>query len=148
MSMADRRYYIKHGLLEPNEPILDRARRDKLTTAFEKGKLKKAICTTVWNVGVSFNGLQVLIRADAGGSPIMDTQIPGRVSRIGPGKEYGVVHDYMDQFSASFRRKAKSREKSYDSHGWKQHFPQKASKDSLRGRLGLPLDDDCYDDED
>jgi superfamily II DNA or RNA helicase len=142
MHIQDRRWYIKHGLLSPDEPILDRARRDKLTNAFERGKLKKAICTTVWNVGVSFNKLQVLIRADAGGSPIMDTQIPGRVSRIEEGKEYGIVHDYMDQFSTSFRRKALGRQKSYESNGWEQHFPHKPSKTSLRGRLGLPLDDE------
>lgn len=135
LSMADRRNYIRRGLLEPHEPHLDRARRDMLTRAYERNELKKVICTTVWNVGVSFNHLPVLIRADAGGSPINDTQIPGRVSRIAEGKKVGVVHDYMDQFSTAFRRKALNREKSYAAHNWKQHYTEKPEKGTLREQL-------------
>jgi len=137
MSLKDRKRYIKQGLLEPHEPIMDTHRRAKLTRAFEAGKLKKAICTTVWNVGVSFDNLQVLIRADAGGSPINDTQIPGRVSRLGQDKEVGIVHDYMDQFSKSFRSKARGREKNYEGHGWDQSFPDKPKKGSLAEQLYL-----------
>ena len=103
---------------------MDLKRRIWLTKQFERGELKKAICTTVWNVGVSFNALEVLIRADAGGSPINDVQIPGRVSRISEGKECGIVHDYLDQFNSGFKRRAKNRSKSYKENNWEQSFPR------------------------
>jgi superfamily II DNA or RNA helicase len=104
---------------------MDADRRRQLTIDFEKGKLKKVICTTVWNVGVSFNALSVLIRADGGSSPINDVQIPGRVSRISADKPYGVVHDYLDQFDKGMRQKAAGRAKSYKSNSWEQVFPVK-----------------------
>lgn len=102
------------------EPLSDE-QRAVLTRRFEKGKLKRAIVTTVWNVGVSFNQLQVLIRAEASGSPINDTQIPGRTSRLHETKICGIVHDFRDQFDVGFAQKAAGRESSYVEHGWKVH---------------------------
>ena len=93
-------------------------RRTRLTKDFESGILKKVIATTVWNVGVSFNKLAVLIRADAGASQISDIQIPGRVSRTAEGKEFGIVHDYLDEFSKHFKTRARGRMKVYTEHGW------------------------------
>jgi superfamily II DNA or RNA helicase len=105
----------------------------KLTKDFEKGKLKKAICTTVWNVGVSFNNLAVLIRASGGGSAINDIQIPGRVSRIAEGKTHGIVHDYLDQFNRGMKMQAASRAKTYDRNKWKQIFPRAGMLKELLG---------------
>lgn len=120
LSSRDRQGYIRLGCIEENEPIMDHARKQELTKAFEAGKLKKAICTTVWNVGVSFNQLSVLIRADGGGSSINDVQIPGRVSRVAKDKTCGVVHDYTDEFNYSCKLKAKNRSKSYENNKWEQ----------------------------
>lgn len=117
--------YARQGFCSFDEPLMDAERRRKLTLDFEKGKLKKVICTTVWNVGVSFNALSVLIRADGGSSPINDVQIPGRVSRISADKPYGVVHDYLDQFNRGFRMRAAGRAKTYKANSWEQLFPSK-----------------------
>jgi superfamily II DNA or RNA helicase len=123
MDPDDRRKYVRWGLIEKNEPQMTVERRRKLTRMFERGRLKKAICNTVWNVGVDFKHLDVLIRADAGGSPINDVQIPGRVARIDPAKECGVIHDYIDLFDRGFHWKSTSREKTYKKQGWEQEKP-------------------------
>ena len=119
-----RAQYAREGFCPADEPLMDLDRRQKLTKDFEKGKLKKVICTTVWNVGVSFNSLAVLIRADGGGSAINDIQIPGRVSRVAADKEHGVVHDYLDQFNKGYRIRAAGRAKSYAANRWEQTFPR------------------------
>jgi superfamily II DNA or RNA helicase len=122
--MPPERYeeYLQMGLIKRSEPPMTTERRVKLTRAFEQGRLKKAICTSVWNVGVDFKPLAVLIRADAGGSPIQDTQIPGRASRINEGKSGGVIHDYNDVFDPGFRTKSAKRRKSYAGNGWRQRL--------------------------
>lgn len=125
LSELERARYAKQGFCQPDEPLMDLNRRMELTKDFEKGKLKKAICTTVWNVGVSFNNLAVLIRAAGGGSAINDVQIPGRVSRIATGKTHGIVHDYLDQFNRGTRMQAASRARAYDRNAWQQTFPRK-----------------------
>lgn len=122
-------------------------RKQKLTSRFEKGKLKKAIATTVWNVGVNFRNLEVLIRGDAGGSPINDIQIPGRNSRTnlkvvkkeGGSKEklVGILHDYRDLFDTGFRYKSVSREKSYTRNEWRQHYPKEDKKSRLRKMMNF-----------
>jgi len=127
----DRAKYAKADLISPDEPLTSLKRRIWLTKQFEKGKLKKAIATTVWNVGVSFNFLEVLIRADGGGSPINDVQIPGRVSRLSEGKTHGIVHDYFDQFNSSFHARAKRRATTYKKNSWEQVLPQKSVLESL-----------------
>ena len=115
-------------------------RKAKLTRRFEGGKLKKVIATPVWNVGVDFRHLEVLIRADAGGSPVNDIQIPGRNSRHKRSEDVkggarkklvGIVHDYMDHFDHGFLQKSKSRERSYTRMEWEQHHVSAGRKTKL-----------------
>lgn len=125
--------FAQRGCCSRNEPVMTLDRRLLLTRQFEKGILKKAICTTVWNVGVSFNSLTVLIRAAGGGSSINDIQIPGRVSRVADGKTEGIVHDYTDEFDPSLHRQAESRSDNYSKSGWINNFPA-ATKKNYSGR--------------
>ena len=118
--------YAKMGLIERDEPLTNIKRRMWLTKQFESGELKKVIATPVWNVGVSFNALRVLIRAEGSSSPINDIQIPGRVSRLSTGKTHGIVHDYLDQFNSKFARRAKGRMKMYKKNGWEQIAPEES----------------------
>lgn len=118
-----RKRYMRAKMLDTDEPVMTLQRAEELKQKFETGELKKVIATSVWNRGVNFRQLQVLIRADAGGSAIDDTQIPGRVSRTYDGKSFGVIHDFLDQFDPGFYRKAKSRQRTYASHGWQQKLP-------------------------
>jgi superfamily II DNA or RNA helicase len=115
LTSSDVRMYRKWGLMGPNEEPITTKQREHLRKSFEQGKIKKAIATSVWATGVDFEQLAVLVRADALASTIMDTQAPGRVSRIDTTdvKPYGLVIDCMDQFDQGFRRKALGRRKNY-----------------------------------
>ena len=136
-SFDSKRYFETHGLWPADEGVMTPEKRAGLTQRFESGNLRGAVCTTVWNVGVSFNHLGVLNRADAGGSAIMDTQIPGRVSRKNEGidKQKGIVRDYLDQFNSGFKNRANQRRINYINHGWVQVDPVRPALTHLyRGR--------------
>lgn len=123
----DKKRYFRTRKLWPKKGLkrMTPERLKKLTRMFERGKLRHVIVTTVWNVGVSMNHLEVLVRVDAGGSPIMDTQIPGRTSRPNAAinKLKGIIYDGRDQFNSGFKRKSGNRRSGYVSNGWKQIDP-------------------------
>lgn len=142
---TDLKWFRECGLIDENFRDMTTERRAKITRRFERGKLKKVIATTVWNVGVDFTHLEVLIRADAGSSRINDTQIPGRTSRknaklMKDGKAVakirGIVHDLRDQFDSGFRTRAAGRAASYRKNQWKQHFPNQQDYSKLGQRMG------------
>lgn len=116
----ERDSFISCGLMDAKEPVMTKQRRDTLRRQFEKGTLKKVIVTTVWNRGVDFRSLAVLIRADGEASKINSTQIPGRTSRTASGKEYSVMIDYDDAFDFALERKAIGRRATYRKHKWQQ----------------------------
>ncbi len=128
MSGDDRYKYVKWRLLDEDEPVMTLARRHLLKKQFEAGELRKVIVNNVWNRGVNFHQLSVLIRADAAGSKIADIQIPGRLSRLHEDKPSALLVDFMDQFNKGFRRKAQGRERNYREKGWPQTFPQPKSR--------------------
>lgn len=120
----DIRDFEEYGLIEKGFEIITDAQRERWTAKFEDGRIKKAIATTIWNVGVNFKKLQVLVRGDGGASPINDVQIPGRPIRIdGEWKKYAIVHDYLDQFSIGPRNRASGRSNTYHEEGFTQYFP-------------------------
>jgi len=114
------RVLASQGLWDLKQPLMTLDQRSELAKKFESGELKKVICTTVWNVGVSFDMLSVLIRADGTASTINDIQIPGRVSRLDEGKKVAIVHDYDDVFDRGFRNKSARRRSNYIAQGWEQ----------------------------
>lgn len=122
---ADINKYVGWKLLDADEPEMSTARLERLKTMFEKGTLRKVIATTVWNRGVNFKQLQVLIRAEGSASAIDDTQIPGRLSRTTEknDKHSGILIDYLDQFDNGYARKAKQRKSNYESKGWNNIMP-------------------------
>lgn len=112
--------FSRQGLVDDSfEPITSQSRL-KLQKEFEAGTLKRVICTGVWGVGVSFNSLGVIIRADAGSSDTASVQVPGRVSRIDGKKTRGVLVDFSDGFNSTFRRRGETRRRSYARTGWNQ----------------------------
>jgi len=112
--------YRKNGML-PNTFIpTDADRREHLRQGFEAGTLKKVIATDVWATGVDFAQLEVLYRVDARESEILDTQAPGRVSRICEGKECGLLMDCYDAFDTALKRKSDTRKRHYKNLGWTQ----------------------------
>lgn len=120
LSDSDRAMYTRWGLIDNDLPDMDIRRRMLLKKQFETGELQAAIATTVWSRGVNFKGLQVLVRADAGGSAIPDRQLPGRLSRISPDKPYGILVDFHDQFDTGFKGRAGRRKRRYKEMGWEQ----------------------------
>jgi superfamily II DNA or RNA helicase len=102
---------------------MDRRRRNQLRLDFTAGRLRKAIATDVWSTGVSFNGLAALVRADGRGTPILDEQIPGRLSRTNAasGKRGALLIDSDDAFDRSYAGTARKRRKNYAEKGWAQY---------------------------
>lgn len=125
--------YKRKGLLPLDYRPLSDVQKHNLRDQFEAGTLKRVIATDVWSTGVDFEQLNVLVRADARASDIVDVQGPGRVSRLytspeGVKKEYGEVIDCIDNFDANFYRRSEGRRKSYKLLGWEQdwHAAQKS----------------------
>jgi superfamily II DNA or RNA helicase len=101
-------------------PMMTKEKLQYVKKQFELGKIKKVIATKVWQAGVNFPGLSVLIRADASNSVVSDVQWSGRTSRRHAGKEVSLVIDFSDEFSPLFHRKALDRRKRYEEMGWTQ----------------------------
>lgn len=114
--------YRSEGIVPDDFRPMTAERRATLTAAYEDGRLKKAIATQVWRVGVNFKQLAVLARADAGGSKINDRQIPGRTSRIFEGKGSAIIYDYPDRWHRGAGNRAFGRHGSYEFMGWKQRY--------------------------
>ena len=108
------------GLVDDTFVPITSQKRLALQKKFEAGELKLVICTGVWGVGVSFNSLGVIIRADAGSSDIASVQVPGRVSRIDGKKTKGILVDFSDDFNETLRRRAETRKRSYLKCRWVQ----------------------------
>jgi len=97
-------------------------RREELRSLFQSRQLMGVIATGVWAVGVSFDDLEVLIRAEGSGSKTAATQVPGRVCRISSSitKPMGLVVDFIDGFERGLMQKSIQRYKCYQKHGWLQ----------------------------
>jgi len=121
LSTDKRRFFIREGLLEPGE-VMTLPERNSLRHGFERREEMLVIATGVWAVGVSFDSLNVLIRADGGSSETVNVQLPGRVCRIdsSSGKQCGVLVDFYDDWNSNFRTKSVTRRRSYHKRGWTQ----------------------------
>ena len=76
---------------------------------------------------MDFPQLNVLVRADAAGGKIANTQIPGRVTRPSEGKSVGIVLDLDDSFNQKLARRAAGRFTQYRKKGWTvKHVPPPA----------------------
>lgn len=124
MSTMDLNFYMKHGLLPTDyEPIGPKDRK-RLQEEFKNGELKRVIATDVWNTGVDFPDLDLVINASGRASSIMTTQGAGRGSRIFAGKTKATVVDFVDEFdgkTSSFYRGSSARRKTYLAQGWKEN---------------------------
>jgi len=118
---SKRAMFIRNGLLDEDEQMTT-ALRNSLRHQFENREIKLVIATGVWSVGVSFDSLNVLIRADAGASETTNIQLPGRVCRIDPssGKQCGILIDFNDVWDTKFKGRAADRRRDYHKRGWTQ----------------------------
>lgn len=127
MKKSDFAGYVASGLLPADFPEMTPDRRMLMKAAFQGGSLRRVIATDVWSTGVDFKSLEVVGRLDEREGEVVNTQGPGRVSRIydtadGP-KQYGEVIDAIDYWDDNFKRKSRARYKHYDGMGWTQNWP-------------------------
>ncbi len=78
-----------HGLSAKDE-------REAVQEALEKKKVKVAICSTIWNEGISINSLNNCINAGGGKDEKMVLQIVGRGTRVDDGKTTVNIWDFLD----------------------------------------------------
>lgn len=128
MKREDFHGYVRAGLLPPDFPEMTSDRRTGLREAFERGDLKRAIATDVWSTGVDFEQLSAVVRADDRSNEILDSQGPGRASRIytdanGVSKECGEVVDGIDYWDKRFFKKSQERYGNYKLLEWEQDWP-------------------------
>jgi len=116
-----RRSYVQQGLMAPDEEMTTQ-RRIELGQAFERRREMCVIATGVWSTGVSFDSLNVLIRAEAGDSDTFNVQIPGRVCRNDPAtnKTAGILVDCNDIWDTGFHSRSHNRRRMYHKRGWTQ----------------------------
>jgi superfamily II DNA or RNA helicase len=125
-SMDDKRrkMWVASGALQEDEPQMTPDRREHLRDQFERGKLKRVIATTVWNRGVDFKRLAVLLRGDAGASTVSNIQIPGRLSRTFRSKTLektgAILVDFEDECNSDLKSYGVKRRTDYEAKGWKQ----------------------------
>lgn len=114
-------YYRGLGLLAESEPLMTPERRVWMADAFERRQLMRVIATTIWSVGVSFDSLQVQVRAEGSRSETKSIQVPGRVCRTAEGKDFGIVQDFMDNFDTGFRNASLERRRVYSGQHWSHY---------------------------
>lgn len=98
-------------------------RRDEIREQFHQRKIMGVIATNIWSAGVSFDDLEVLVRADGRVSKTVNIQAPGRVCRIPQkltAKKCGIVIDFIDHFDETLYRQSKKRFRIYREMGWIQ----------------------------
>ena len=94
------------------------ARIEELQKDFETGKLRKAIATGKWSIGVDFKGLNLIVPASGDVSGIRVPQSAGRASRTDGIKVEGHVLDTMDDFASWPRDRSRERLRIYRKLGW------------------------------
>jgi superfamily II DNA or RNA helicase len=108
--------------------------------AFAKGTLRGVISTYVFKQGVNLVHLKVLIRADSTTSEIASVQIPGRLSRLDEGKNYGYLIDFDDTFTPWAKGRSDKREALYKEQGW-ERITREELLDDLRAESHEQSDD-------
>ena len=111
------------GILKDASVLCTDKDRAEMLTKFETAEEKLAICTRVWQKGVSFEKLNLLIRADAMPTEITADQACGRLSRTDGGEKLiARVIDFNDTFNKTYAYRYQTREKIYKNHGWKINY--------------------------
>ena len=86
--------------------------------AFGRGELKHVIATSMIKEGGNFPHLSHIFRADGSASQILNTQFPGRASRLFATKPEAVIIDPFDNWNDWVRGRSFARMKTYKKQGW------------------------------
>lgn len=122
--------------------ILDAVnRRHDMAKRFRDREVMGVIATEIWTTGVSFDDLEVLIRADADVSSIASIQTPGRVCRLPrhTDKQFGIIVDFVDVGNEKLVSRARKRFNTYKQMGWVQCLPDLTEVERFDSILRAPL---------
>jgi superfamily II DNA or RNA helicase len=86
--------------------------------AFKRRELMLVVANSVWFKGKDFPSLDVVIRGEAMSTPVANTQLAGRLSRVYQGKTRGLLVDFMDEWDPALRKRYRARFNYYESQGW------------------------------
>ena len=86
--------------------------------AFARGDIRRAIATSMIKEGGNFYQLSHIFRADGSTSEVINTQFPGRASRVLQTKPEAIIVDPYDNWNSWVRGRAEARKKVYKKHGW------------------------------
>lgn len=92
---------------------LPKRKRESIIDEFKSGTLPILVATSLADEGLDCPIASVLILANAGRSPNKIIQRTGRVLRPYPGKEYGIIYDFKDEFHYMLRAQSKARQRQY-----------------------------------
>ncbi len=128
---------VESDLLPPDFQPLSDSRRNELRRAFERGDLRTAIATGVWDTGVDFRALQIVVYASGEVGEIPVVQAFGRASRTHESKDRGIIIDCEDQFDKWARNRALQRMREYRKKGWVIHLPGRGTYRNADHQLAL-----------
>lgn len=98
----------------------DRARRETLD-AFKAGTIKCIVATSLADEGLDVPIANVLILVSGGRSSAKTEQRTGRVLRVAPGKEHGIIYDFTDKPHTLMSNHARKRLATYRKLGYEIH---------------------------
>lgn len=118
----------RRGLIDPEYLPHTKSSVEEVRKDFRSGKLRGAICTTIWRAGVDFPNLNVVVRADGMQSNVSNTQIPGRAARLGDKESSSIIVCFTDGFNTTYANRAAKSRKDYRGKKWKQFLVEESAE--------------------
>lgn len=87
-------------------------------SAFARGDIRRAIATSMIKEGGNFYQLSHIFRADGSTSEVINTQFPGRASRVLVTKPEAIIIDPYDMWNDWVRGRSEARKRIYKKQGW------------------------------
>lgn len=141
-----REAFPEHGTIAMAKRMTDKE-RDIVTDRIASGELVRVLASNIYVQGVTFPDLKVVLNLANGGATTTAIQKPGRLLQTRPGKNYGVMIDFMFECKdwedetrsrppyAGFIGECASRLKKYREIGYDVHIIDNAA-DAKRVLLG------------
>jgi len=97
---------------------VDQDKRREIYKKFKKGALRHLIASTIYDEGVDYAGIEVLILAGGGKSEVRSIQRIGRGMRKMQGKNNVIVYDFIDNTNMYLLKHSLERLRTYSKEGF------------------------------
>ena len=111
--------------------------RDDTFRLMQSNAIKRCLATNIYATGVTFNNVRALINCEAGGDNTSAIQKPGRLAEIRPGKNCGVIFDFM--FDAAGLNTSNLDEYDSSEHTWKHLVRDSRAREAAYRRKGYDV---------